>query len=387
MTPDPELEEIRAGYARFITSCRTGDGYSLTPGAAESPYALCFAIFGWQLLRQDELLTTQRQLWDQKLRTGLADFRSYRRLACRSLAHDKAYLQLLTFTLSSLAILGTLCVNPLEDLICELLPSDLSRELAESGVFAGLPRSGNHAMFIAILLCHAQKYLRYDTTAQLDQWVQLHRTARNQFGFWGKSRGITHLQFQNGYHQYEILKYLGIGDWDWEVPADSVASLADEDGQFAPYPGGSGCYNYDAVFMITGSQSAVDRHRRLLAHTKATLRKKQNPDGGFCESQFIRPRNRNNCVSALRHIVRGRGPARWERLRHCLSLQRSKYDRVKNHWNEAAYDWSSSDLWNSWFHMLTLARIESAFNPSEALRWGFINYPGIGYHSSLRGAG
>ncbi len=375
---------IRAGYAGFIASCRAGNGYSLTLGAAASPYALCFAIFGLQLLRQDEVLTMHRQLWDLELRKGLAAFRARRLVVCSSLARDKAYLQLLTFTLSSLAILDTLRGDPLEEQVCALLPDDLGRELAESGVFDGRPGSGNHAMFMAILLCHAQQYLGLDTTVQLDQWVELHSVARNQLGFWGNSRGMTHLQFQNGYHQYEILKYLGIRNWDWEAPADAVASLADMAGQFAPYPGGGGCYDYDAVYIITGSQAGVDRHRLLLERTAATLQRNGNPDGGFCESHNIRPRNRRNWSNAWRHIARGRGPARWERLCQCVSLQRSKHDRVRNHWTEEPYAWSSSDLWNSWFRMLTLARIESAFDPTVAVRWGFINYPGIGYHDSLR---
>ena len=378
---------IRAGYAGFIASCRAGDGYSLTPGAPVSPYALCFAIFGWKLLLQDEVLTTHRQLWDRELRNGLATFRARRLIAYSTLARDKDYLQLLTFTLSSLAILDTLREDPLEEDVCALLPDDLGSELAESGVFVGRPRSGNHAMFMAILLCHAQQYLGHDTTAQLEQWVQLHRAARNQIGFWGPSRGMTHLQFQNGYHQYEILEYLDIRDWDWEVPADATASLADMEGQFAPYPGGGGCYDYDAIFMLTGSQAAAERHRFLLERTAATLQRNRNPDGGFCESHNIRPRNRRNWSTAWSHIVRGRGPARWERLRQCLSLQSSRHDRVRNHWTEDSYDWSSSDLWNSWFRMLTLARIESAFDPTVAVRWGFINYPGIGYHYSLREEG
>jgi hypothetical protein len=375
---------IRAGYAGFIASCRAGDGYSLTPGAPVSPYALCFAIFGWQLLRQDEVLTTHRQLWDRELRNGLATFRARRLVTHSTLVRDKAYLQLLTFTLSSLAILDTLREDPLEEQVCALLPDDLGSELAESGVFVGRPRSGNHAMFMAILLCHAQQYLGHDTTAQLEQWVRLHSVARNQLGFWGNSRGMTHLQFQNGYHQYEILKYLGIHNWDWEVPADAVASLADMDGQFAPYPGGGGCYDYDAIFMLTGGQATAERHRLLLERTAATLQRNRNPDGGFCESHNIRPRNRRNWGTAWSHIVRGRGPARWERLRQFLSLQRSRHDRVRNHWTEEPYDWSSSDLWNSWFRMLTLARIESAFEPTLFTRWGFINYPSIGYHHSLR---
>jgi hypothetical protein len=46
-------------------------------------------------------------------------------------------------------------------------------------------------------------------------------------------------------------------------------------------------------------------------------------------------------------------------------------------------EWGESSLWDSWFRMLSVARIQAALHPSEATQWGFIDFPGIGYHRSL----
>src|SRR5687768_16369520 len=106
-------------------------------------------------------------------------------------------------------------------------------------------------MFTAIVLLHARDYLQCDTEERIQEWVRLHIARMNRFGFWGPDGGMTHLQFQNGYHQYEILEYLGSHNPRRRESLDAVASLADADGHFAPYPGGGACYDYDAVFLLT----------------------------------------------------------------------------------------------------------------------------------------
>lgn len=380
-----KIHSLRKQFLNFILSCRLDDAFSLTAGGSKTPFALCFAIFGLNLLKQKDILENNKHIWDKALRQNISIFRLMRRIKCRELNRDKPFLQLLCFTLSSLAILKTLRNDPLEKEVVSLLPSNLEDDLALSGAFLGMPGSGNYAMFLAILLLHAQKYLGLRTSPQIEQWLELLGKHRNKFGFWGDKRGMTHLQFQNGYHQYEILEYLGVREWDWRVPAEAVASLADVSGQFAPYPGGGGCYDYDAIFILTGRPAVTEKHRKLLVRTAETLLRQQNPDGGFCESHRIRPRNWKNWSAAFQHIARAQGPAFWERLRLCLSLQQPQYNRVRNHWSVEPYDWKTSDLWNSWFRMLTLARIEVALEPSLASRWGFINYPGIGHHHSLSG--
>ena len=161
--------------------------------------------------------------------------------------------------------------------------------------------------------------------------------------------------------------------------------MADKDGHFAPYPGGGGCYDYDAIYILTGAGSkSVARHRDLLIRTAKTILTEQNVDGGFCESIYVRPRSFDNILRSTRHIFTAHGQARTERLRQSLTLLRPKHNRIHTHWSEYSRRWNESDLWDSWFRMSTIARIDVALDPKRISEWGFIDYPGIGFHSSLK---
>lgn len=373
---------LRCGYSDFIAQCEGEScNYSLTPEADVSSYASCFSIFGRHLLRSTVDSRTAARL-AVHLRAALRGVRGN-----GDILRGKPYRQLLAFVLSALAALGQMETDPLPDLIREQLPTDLGKELVGLGCLEGKPGSGNQAMFLAIFLLHARDYLGVDTKDQINQWVDLHQGAMNRFGFWGPDKGMTHLQFQNGYHQYEIFEYLGVKNPRKEEAMAAVRSLADPQGHFAPYPGGGGCYDYDAVFVLTPDGKIPDpRTQALLLRTAETLKAEQRPDGGFAESLYIRPRCPANLVrfaSQIAHAV-GNGPLFLERLRYALTLQRPRHNRIHTHWSQYSRRWNESDLWDSWFRMMTLARIEVALDPSAASRWGFIDYPGIGYHPSLR---
>lgn len=378
-----QLNDARFRYRRFIDSCGTTlFKFRLTPRAEVSPYALCFAIFGYQLLRANAVIDTHRVVWDRELRDGLTALRAERELVS-TLAKDKPYLQLLTFTLSALSILGTLESEPLAGAVAEVLPSDIEAALFDADVLRGVARSGNQAMFLGVLMLYARDYLGRDTHADIERWVDLHLSAINRFGFWGSSQTMSHLQFQNGYHQYELLEYLHADNVPWQDTAKAVASLADAEGHFAPYPGGGGCYDYDAIFFLTATQQSTQQHRNLIIRTATSILNEQNTDGGFCESRRIRPRSFEKFVQSLSYAFAGRGRARIERLHSALTLLRPKHDRIHTHWSAYSREWGESDLWDSWFRMLTLARIDCALNPEHSKSWGFINFPGIGYHPSL----
>jgi hypothetical protein len=380
-----QLDLAKVGFYRFINSCKNIDNsFRLTPRADASSYALCFAIFGYRLVQADDIINQNRDIWDRKLREGLIMSQALRERKAR-LSQDKPYLQLLTFTLSALSILGTLTREPLADRVLSLLPSDLEASLNDAKVFDGVARSGNQSMFIGILLICARDYLGIDTQHAIDRWVNLHLSSMNSFGFWGPSNSMSHLQFQNGYHQYELLEYLHSDDVPWNAAANAIASLADAKGHFAPYPGGGGCYDYDAVFIITGKKETTVRHHELLMLTANSILSEQNEDGGFCESLHVRPRSLANISASFLHAFNGCGRARTERLRSALTLLRPKHDRIHTHWSVYSREWSESDLWDSWFRMLTLARIDCALNPEHSKSWGFINFPGIGFHPSLSG--
>lgn len=384
-------DEVRSGtgaacgrYADFVRTCLDGDASArLTPRADPSPFALCFAVFGLHLAGDRDTLGGYGAAWSQALREAVRQT-ARQRAASIDLGSDKHFLQLLTFCLSALRLLGHLDDDPLPDMVLPLLPNDVPRALRAAGADRGVARSGNQAMFVAILLLHARRSLGLDTDAAIADWVRCHRQWMNRFGFWGPDDSMSHLQFQNGYHQYEILEYLGEhGDY-WDKAADAVASLADVEGHFAPYPGGGGCYDYDAVFLLTANPAIARRHEGLLARTASTLLAEQNPDGGFAESLRVRPRSFDNLLRSWRHVQAASGRARVERLRQALTLQRPRHDRIDTHWSLYSRGWAESDLWDSWFRMLALARIDCAFDPSAVSRWGFINFPGIGFHPSVK---
>lgn len=378
----PWLHECRLAASCFLAETVDEIGiFRLTKASDPSDYARCFHIFLAHTLKQPHPLPNERLAVD--IREAV---RKQRQQIGDGFRH-KPFRQLLTFSLSALKVLDKLREDPLEDLVEEQLPGSLNDELKQLGCLDGYAGSGNQAMFMAIFLIHARDYLGIDTQPLLDEWGEAHIKRMNRFGFWGADAGMTHLQFQNGYHQHEILEYLDVKNPRLEQTLASVRGLADVEGHFAPYPGGGGCYDYDAVFMLTPEgRVSEDATRALLLRTAATIASEQRPDGGFAESVRVRPRSITNLYRFASHTLNafGKGPLFTERLRYGLTLQRPKHDRIHTHWSRRSRRWDESDLWDSWFRMLALARIEVAMHPERASQWGFIDYPGIGYHPSLR---
>ncbi len=374
---------MRELVAAYIRACDAGgDAFRLTPRAEPTPYARCFAVFLRHLL-MDPGLSAMAEALSRAIVRDFKDMRSRSEVDI----HGKPYRQLLTFSLSALAVLPGASPRMLDEFVDEQLSVRDLHGLERMGCLDGRAGSGNQAMFDAIFLIHGRDQMGLETQPLIDEWVDLHLRSINRFGFWGKGSGMTHLLFQNGYHQHEVLEYLGIKNPQLEITLAAVRNLVDADGHFAPYPGGGGCYDYDAVFMLTPEGRLPDEATRvLLVHTAATIASEQRPDGGFAESVGVRPRSLKNFLRFASHTLDalGKGPLFTERLRYGLALQRPKYDRIQTHWSRYSRRWDESDLWDSWFRMLALARIDVAIHPERACQWGFIDYPGIGYHPSLR---
>ncbi|MCB1959397.1 MAG: hypothetical protein KDE68_02545 [Rhodocyclaceae bacterium] len=371
---------MREAAARFVRSVSEGDSARLTANAEVTPYALCFRVFLAHLLKRPDLLDAEACA--RQMRQSIREVRETQ----AEKPTGKPYRQLLTFTLSALSALGMLEEDPLEELVLEQLPLDVRQYLDDAGSLRGQAGAGNQAMFLAIFLLHAQRYLGQDCGPQVSEWVDLHLNSMNGRGFWSPRAGMTHLEFQNGYHQYEIFEYLDTALPALDASKQAVAHLADVEGHFAPYPGGGGCHDYDAVFVLTyGEQAPQGRIAKLLQLTARTLLGEQNEDGGFGESQRVRPWQLVGMLRHARHVFGA--PTRdalIERGRYWLALSRPRNARIHTHWSRYSRRWNESDLWDTWFRMMAIARIDVAFAPERARHWGFIDYPGIGYHASLR---
>jgi hypothetical protein len=384
-----DIESARQKYYGFIISSRNGNNdYKLTPNCEKSPFALCFALFGLNLIKGLDISDANGELYSKKLYSEISEYKKERSYFNSDLRFDKYFLQLLTFSLSALYLTGENYFFNLEEIIKPLIVKDIGWYLEKSGALKGQSQSGNFAMFMAILLIHARDYMGMNTSIQLEQWIELHLKAMNKFGFWGQDcKGMKYLYFQNGYHQYEVLDYLGVDNPMQSIAAENVARLADSQGHFAPYPGGGGCYDYDAVFILTGTKEIAEQYSSLLIKTAKSILSEQNIDGGFCESHCIRPRSLKNLAMFIRFITTGYrkdSGAQMESVRNFISLMMPKNDTITTHWSVYSRKWNESDLWDSWFRMLTLARIECALGDKETNNWSFINYPGIGYHNSLK---
>lgn len=377
------LSDATLAYQEFIKSLQTPDlQYQFTQNSDSSPFSLCFAIFGLKLMGDTQTLEKNSDVYGKMLRDCLDNY-SKERILEKELKLDKPFLQLLSFTLSALDVLGQLKSDPLEEVVSSLISHDIKADLSTVRALEGAPGSGNMAMFYIILLIHARDYLGKNTGLLIDEWASLHMSAMNRFGFWGRCKGMTYLQFQNGYHQYQMFEYLGVENRMAETAADNVALMVDREGHFAPYPGGGGCFDYDAVFVLTSvGAKALARYGEVLSQVSLSILDGQNSDGGFGETQYVRPRSMRNILVGMRHIVATGKMQFFERLRFFLTLQRPKHNRIHTHWTKYSREWGESDLWDSWFRMLALARIERLLNPSTDQPCGFLDYPGIG-HSKI----
>jgi prenyltransferase beta subunit len=371
-------------YNEFLDSCKTTDGYfKFTIKSETSSYALCFAIFGYHLIRKNDIIQLNRENWICYLLEALRLKRkaiNLNKTLSQGILINKPYLQHLAFTLSALSILKYDFDDEIKDILQEAIPFDIKKYLTDVGCIGGIPGSGNFAMFCAIFLITLNKKYGIKNETEIDSWIEFHVKHMNQFGFWGNKKSMRYLYFQNGYHQYEILNYLGIKGQFWSNAAVNVLSLQDEDGYFAPYPGGGGCYDYDAIFFAT---TAKNKDSFALERTLNSLVNYQNIDGGFCESKHVRPRSLSNLIKQFDHLVKSPSKVRCERFKYILALQLNKNARIHTHWTAYSRKWDESDMWDSWFRMLTIARIDLALNYSM-FNWGFINFPGIGYHESFK---
>lgn len=375
------LERLRERAEQFLLLVSEGDdGARLTPNAETTSYALCFRVFLASLLKRLDLL--DREACATRL---IKNIREARR-ASESALSGKPYRQLLTFTLSALAALNVLDRDPLEDLVLEQLVPDVEAALRAFGALDGVAGAGNQAMFLAIFMIHAGAQLGQDVSAQIAQWGDCHMKAMNRRGFWSRRSGMTHLEFQNGYHQYEIFEYLGSGLSLLEETKKAVVSVGDSQGHFAPYPGGGGCHDYDAVHILTfHEQNSSEAVLARLETTALTLLAEQNPDGGFCESKYVAPWTASGFLRHARHVLASPGAdALKERARYWLALMRPRNQRIHTHWSQYSRAWHESDLWDTWFRIMAIARVDAFFNPERALEWGFIDFPGIGFHPSVR---
>ena len=82
-------------------------------------------------------------------------------------------------------------------------------------------------------------------------------------------------------------------------------------------------------------------------------------------------------VRSLKHIFHSNEDLN-SRIYHFFSMQRSIQNRYKTHFSEYQREWESN-LWDTWFRLKTLDKIQNAVIADKKIESGHINFPGIGF--------
>ena len=376
---------IKENTINFVKSCELKIGkYKLNKYSNISEFGLPFAIFIYHLFGESKHLIKFKEIYSEILVKNIQTTYKSRSSQISEIYYDKYYLQLLCFTLSALKVLGTINNNPLESYTEDLYKNiGTHTYLNNIEALKGKPGSGNFAMFYAINQIHRKLYLNKNSDSNINMWVELHEKNMNKNGLWSNKRSCPYIQFQNGYHQYEILNFLDRGGNYWDNSARLVLSLQDSNGQFAPYPGGGGCYDYDAIYFLTSKHNKLDLDPDFLFYkTINSIITSINDDGGSAENIYLRPLNIKNILKIFNHIFSKRNGFN-SRLITNLKLILPKHNKLKTHW--PIREWGESNLWDTWFRHLTIFRLCERYPEylsKEDYGYssiGFIDYPGIGF--------
>ena len=344
-----------------------------------SSYALCFAKFIEYLICKK--INVSHEKLHKKIIYNLYKEKKKINKSFTRLSTNKNFMQLLCFSLSLLSLIKKDNSKEIKNIVRQVLPKNIKNFIENNKLCKGEARTGNISMFLAVILFYRNSYLKKDNS--LDLWFKFHEKEMNKNGFWGNSSD-HYLQFQNGYHQYEIFYF-----FKKKIKSDHVINMfnlilrtADTNFQFAPYFGGNSCYDYDAVFMLI---YLCDIKKSLKKKIFNNLKKLQyvilndiNIDGGFSDSKFIRPRNFQNIFFQIKYLLSSKNfNIFFKRLRFFISLQRNKYNQISTQFQVKKRNWNESNLWDTWFRLLLIAKIDCFVN-KKPLKWNFIKFPGLG---------
>jgi len=379
MTTRQIIKEVINQSLGFISRLEIKNEFQLFERSEPTPYARCFIIFIRALCKDTNWIEQKRAILNEDLNLDFNKFYHVRKSQNQELKFDKPILQLLCFTLSALYIIRGELNFENQQIVKDYLNSDIKDDLIKRGVFLGAPGSGNYAMFRAVISYYSMHTMTIDCGSQITDWINLHLKNVNKNGYWGPSNTMQYLHFQNGYHQYEIFEALGVSEAPWTLAAGNTAIFADELGHFAPYPGGGGCYDYDAIFMLTSPFVTDIGQSEAVKLTLKTILSEQNIDGGFCESKLLRTHSGSPRPFALiSHVLKQPAQTRTTSTISGLNLYRSKHRCVWTHWCETDRFWDESNAWDTYFRLLLVARASKFLKCPGAELFKINDFPGIG---------
>jgi len=394
--------------AYFIKSLYTKNGMFLFAPTKKSAnfYSTCFAIITLDLINllksyppneRDKMIGFIKGCQDGK--TGL--FKQTFPGSHASLSHDNEYItyQMTNFAILALQALGSNIDGKL-NFLKDYKDKNRLHSWLSSLNWENPWLVSNKIMFILDFLIYEEETFNENNKTYIDcviDWLDKHQDAQN--GFWnlGKNSSVSN-QMAGAYHFLVYYTYLNKKPNCLEKIIDSVLKLQDIDGLFSYAGGGGACEDLDAVDLLCRATWYTDYKRseiiNCLRKAYPALIKNQNEDGGFCWAKrdffnsrklfysfrpelfalsaqdfFANTKSKiyNQFVAVPYKKLFGKGLT-WK----YSGLEEMKIDLVK------------SEIWSTWFRLLTIALIDETFpeisGRNKMFDWKMRRKPGLGFY-------
>jgi len=361
---------------KIVKFKKSNNFYNLTASNNSSLFSTIFSIFIKDLLNykfedEEKKILSNLIRSHQDSQSGLFVENQYTKTPnffC------KQCMQLTTFSMSALSILDSVPEFQINHNI--KTKDDVFSYLDKVGVKKGLIGSGNFAMFLGIFLSY-EKMLNPDNNL-LKFWFQYHNEHFNKKnGFWTLGiKGNSQWSYQNGLHQLIIYEF-----WNEEFPnykkaVNMVVKNADKTGSFSLIPGGGACWDYDAIHILNllGLKNKFRKNKIesiLLKSYKALINTKT--DLGYCENSLIQELS---VFKNIDYFIYNKS------LLSTIFRLRAFFAEKNNgfihhpHWSKRPIKMNETDLWSTWFRLITIAEIENIF--LDSTDWNFHTFPGLG---------
>lgn len=222
--------------------------------------------------------------------------------------------------------------------------------------------SSNKIMFLFYFLTYEQERENLGNSEIINCLFDLLDSKQNAYsGFWGTQNGTS---LENGMcgssHIYLFYDFHGREISYKDKIVDNVIKLQNSYGLFGSKFGGA-CEDYDAIeilsIVLKHTDYKKDVVRKIAYKTYDVIWKSQNKDGGF------------SCSIDNRSIL--------EKLKD--KIDHKDYYYEYSGWNKMRSNRFKSDLWGTYFRVLTIAKIEKMLGIDSNNKYKFYSLPGWGY--------
>lgn len=356
--------------------------YGLTPFSQNNYFSNVFSYYILYFLEKDihEKNEQTIELIIKKIKESLI---SQTRNIELNNTESKKFMQLFCFNCSALYSYDQ---KKYSDLIFRGLEKIFSyykkKILIDKDTLFGKPGTGNFAMFKGIILTSLKFIFNYNNANNaLDEWIDIHLQYMNpKTGLWSQKSQASLRGIQNSYHQYEIFEFLEDHNYvkiDWNPVSLSAYLCVDSNGNFAPYSGGSACYDYDAIFLLSKNKVLFNKFLNKYKKCNLIIKSVKKYENYMFQESLFKPNimHRVNDVISSKNLT-----IMIERIKFNISILIYGEKLLKPHWcSDGNFSINKPDLWSIWFRYLTFLKIiSSKENYSNQKRKG-LNFPGIGY--------